>query len=52
VGCELSTTCPDSRLLGLAVEFANSNSTWLNAFHDAFVRMTNTGCGDGVCRGV
>lgn len=45
----LENSCPDSSLLGITVEYANSNSVWKNDFHDAFVKMTNSGCDDTTC---
>ena len=47
VGCTLST-CPESALLGLAVEYAQNNSKWVEDFRGAFTKMTNVGCA-GVC---
>jgi len=41
------TVCPVSSLLSVAVEYANDNTLWVNDFHDAFIKMTNTGCGVG-----
>jgi hypothetical protein len=42
-----ATVCPVSSLLSVAVEYANNNTLWVNDFHDAFIKMTNTGCGVG-----
>lgn len=48
VSCTLET-CPESPLLGFAIEFSNSNTDWLNAFRGAFIKMTNAGCEGGAC---
>jgi len=45
----LDNICPDSSLLDITVEYADSNSLWKNDFHDAFVKMTNNGCDDTTC---
>jgi hypothetical protein len=47
-----ATTCPPSPLLSIAVEYANNNNVWVNDFHDAFVKMVHSGCGNGVCQAV
>jgi hypothetical protein len=39
--------CPASSTLSIAVEYADNNRLWVNDFHDAFLKMTNTGCGVG-----
>ena len=48
VSCSLNQNCPDSPLLGFAMEYANSNAVWISDFHDAFIKMTSVGCA-GVC---
>ena len=48
VTCTLNGNCPDSPLLGFAMEYANNNAAWLADFRDAFVKMTSVGC-QGVC---
>jgi hypothetical protein len=56
VTCTLDSSgpapCPASPTLSIAVEYANSNSVWVNDFHDAFIKMTNAGCGGGKCTAV
>lgn len=51
VSCTLSETCPESSLMEFTNEFARSNNAWLSAFHDAYIKMTNVGCGN-TCRPV
>ena len=50
VSCNLSgesNVCPAASTLGIANEYAASNTVWLGDFHDAFIKMTNSGCEDG-----
>lgn len=42
-------TCPASSLLGIAQEYAQGNAVWVRDYRDAFVKMINTGCGNGIC---
>jgi len=51
VTCALET-CPESPLLGFAIEFLNSNTEWLNTFRGALIKMTNAGCEGGACTAV
>lgn len=48
VTCTLNGNCPDSPLLGFAMEYADSNGAWLADFREAFTKMTSVGCA-GVC---
>jgi hypothetical protein len=42
--------CAASRLLSHTREFANNDLVWRQAFHDAFVKMTDQGCmSSGAC---
>lgn len=48
VSCTLNESCPDSPLLTIAAEYADSNELWLSDFLAAFQKMTTVGC-PGVC---
>ena len=52
VSCNLEgagVVCPPSSLLGQTIAYANNNQLWLLDYRDAFTKMTNRGCGAGVC---
>jgi len=41
--------CPAASTVDIALEFASSNSLWINDFHTAFLKMTSVGCNNAVC---
>jgi len=43
VSCSVNT-CPQSRLMDITREYAQSNNVWLNDFRAAFTKMTSVGC--------
>jgi len=52
VSCTLSgesNVCPAASTLGIANEYASSHAVWLNDFHSAFIKMTNSGCEGSIC---
>lgn len=44
VFCSLTDDCPDSPLLDFVLDFAQDNAVWIQAFRDAFWKMTSVGC--------
>ena len=45
VSCNLEgagVVCPQSSLLSQTVAYANNNRLWLQDYHSAFIKMTNT----------
>jgi Peroxidase len=55
VTCRLEKTkgfavCPTSALRSQAELYRKSNDLWVRDFEAAFVKMVNTGCGNGVCQ--
>jgi hypothetical protein len=57
VNCTLVPTagqdvCPASPLRAQAELYRIDNDLWLQAFKAAFLKMVNTGCGNGVCKAV
>jgi len=49
VSCGRPSNCPKSPTFSIAEEYANNNSLWVNEFHDAFLKMTRTGCDSTKC---
>jgi hypothetical protein len=49
---ENQTMCPASPLLARAELYRDNNLLWVQSFEAAFVKMINTGCGNGVCKAV
>ena len=53
VSCSLTAgtddSCPAASTLAIANEYAASNTVWLNDFHAAYIKMTNSGCEDDNC---
>ena len=52
VSCNLSgssNVCKDASTVDIALEYAASNSAWVNDFHTAFMKMTSVGCDLGLC---
>lgn len=55
VTCNLggnTNVCPTSELVGFAAEFADDDIQWRTEFRDVFFKITNLGCGAGVCTAV
>lgn len=44
-----SNRCPAALTEGIAMEFDQSNSRWIDAFHEAFMKMTTVGCNSSTC---
>jgi hypothetical protein len=49
---ENQTICPASPLRARAEMYRDNNLLWVQSFEAAFVKMINTGCGNGVCSAV
>jgi hypothetical protein len=50
VPLEGQTLCPMSPLRARAEFYRDNNLLWVQAFEAAFIKMINTGCGNGVCK--